>query len=273
MIDPVEMKTIDPVECCLAVVGVESIVSREVEKVNLTQVKLMENLNKRCYTEARLIVKGEKSSVPLTTVPYKKMLGLLTEKFDAVQLEEMVAKFPPALHGISGDFLIKANQVVELLRGLFPMSVKDTLLGPESIMPSALAVRKFAVLLDVLNDPMRVFAHIACGSLLKSQSEIIREVYPEFSECVTDALTEAGTDAKAAKKSFQLPARVEIGYGVWAGIPRVNPRLQSRLQKNFAKADEEQAKPQGETGSSTSVAAKEALTQTQSATFPHAMKG
>lgn len=266
------MKSIDPVESALIVVGIDAVLSREVEKVKLSDVKEMEGMTKFVYAEAKRIVNGEKASVPLTAIPYKKMLGLLTEKFDAGQLEAMVAAFPPALHEITGPFLLKANEVVNELRTLFPMATKETLLGPENIMPSALAIRKFGVLYDVINDPRHVLAHIACGSLLTAQVTVIEQFYPTFSACVTDALQEAGTNAKAAKKSFRLPPKVEIGYGKWAGIPQVNPRLATRLQKNFSSGDKEKT-PAGSEGSATSVAAKEAMTSTQRANFPTAIRG
>lgn len=267
------MVEIDAVERALAVIGIEAVLSREVEKIRLSDVKDMVGLNKKVYQEAKRIVDGEKSSVPLTDVNYKRTLKELTDEYNAGQLESMVAAFPPALHDISGSFLVKAQEVVKLLRSLFPVTTKETLLGPENILPPALAVRKFATLLDVLNDPMRVLAHISCGSLLKSQVTVMNEVYPTFSECVTDAFKEAGSDAKAKKKSFVLPGLVAVGYGTWAGQPRVSPQLQKRLQDNFVNAETEKKKPPGSEGTSTSVVAKEALTNTQRANFPNALKG
>ncbi len=175
------------------------------------------------------------------------MLKQLTDGYNAGQLESMVNAFPPALHEVSADFLIKAKQVVDYLKTLFPIATKETLLGPVNILPPALAIRRFATSLDVLDDPKRIFIHIACGSLLKSQVAAMEAIYPTFSKAVTHAFKEAGTEAKAAKSSFQLPAKVEIGYGVWAGIPRVSP---------------------GAEGSETSVVAKESMTQTQQSLYP-----
>lgn len=264
---------IDPVESALAVIGVEPILSREVEKVRLSDVREMEGLTKRVYAEAKRVVDGEKSSVPLTAVNYKKMLKLLTDGFDQGQLEAMVAAFPASLHEISADFLIKAQQVVKLLQNLYPVATKQTLLGPENILPPALAIRKFAVALDVLNDPMRVFAHIACGSLLKAQATVVKEVYPSFSESLEDAFREAGENAKAKKQSFQLPGLATIGLQAWKGLPRVSPRLTSRLQNNFKQAAEEKDKPSNQaSGGENSVLAKEAMTNTQKGLYPNTIQ-
>lgn len=270
--DKSQHKIIDPVECALAVIGIQSVISREVEKVLVADVKAMADLNDNVYKEARNIINGESSSVPLTSVPYKKMLIDLTEDFDAGQLEEMVNKFPAALHEISAPFLIKAKQTVKLLAQMFPRSQKTTLLGPENILPSALAIRKFATILDVIEDPMRVLAHISCGSLLKAQVTVVKEIFPSFSECLDDALAVAGENAKVAKKSFVLPAKVTIGYGTWKGLPRVNQNLANKLQDNFKQAQQQQNKPPGQEATETSVAAKEAMTGTQKALYPNLQK-
>lgn len=271
MIPQYEMPKIDPVEAALAVIGIKAVISREVEKVKLSDVKEMHDLNKRVFIEARKIVDGETSSVPLGALNYKKTLNELYEGFNVGQLEQMVAAFPTALHDIAGDFLIKAKQTVELMKSLCPVQTKQTLLGPEQLLPPELAVRRFATGLDVVDDPMHVLAHIACGSLLKSQVALVKEVFPTFSACVDAAFKEAGETRKAQKKSFRLPTKVEIGYGIWKGLPRVSASLHSTLQANFTKAQAEKPQPGAEqqSGGQASVAAKEAMSSTQRGLYPN----
>jgi len=264
-----ETPIIDPVEAALAVIGVRPILSREVEKVLMIQVREMHELPKTIVKEAKLVVRGEKSSIPFGSVSYKKMLHDLTEDFNEQQLEEMVSKFPTALHAITSNFIVDAKKLIVFLRQLLPMQTKQTLLGPENIMPSAMAIRRFATTVDVLDNPMRVFAHIASGSLLKSQATAVQTVYPTISKAIDVALEEAGADEKANKASFQLPSLVTIGWYAWKGIPRVPPKLQQALQANFAKAQAEQPKPENQaSGGQQSIIAKESMTNVQRSLYP-----
>lgn len=265
------MKDIDHVECMLAVIGIRPIISKEVEKVTMAQAREALELPKTIYAKAYEVVCGDKFKVPRSGINYKKMLIDINEKYNEAQMIAMVEKFPPALHALRDQFIAKAQEVVKLLQSLFPMQTKTTMLGPENIAPPMLAVKRFVTSLDVLDNPLTVLEHIACGSLLKSQTVIMEEVYPTLSEAITDALIEAATREKAKAQSFRLPAKVNVGYGIWTGVPRVTPALQKRLQDNFAKAKEKKdSSPAGQSGTATSVVAKEALTPTQQGLFPQA---
>lgn len=265
------MLDIDPVECALAAIGLKPILSREVERVTMAQVAEMVSLPKRIYKEAKCIVQGEKYKVPTESISYKKMLKELTEQYSEAQLVEMLSKFPPQLHAISAKFLVKAQQTREYLLSILPIQTKQTLLGPENLPPSTLAIRRFTTTFDILDNPMKILTHIACGSLLKSQTDAAKLVYPTLSAAITDALKEAAIDEKAEKKSYQLPAKVAIGSSVWLGQPIVSPKLQTTLQGNFAKNKAQTPSPQqqgSQPSGNSSVAAKEALSNTQHGLFP-----
>lgn len=256
---------IDPVESCLAVMGVRPILSKEVERFTRAKYHEMQALPRELRTLARDVCRGEKMRVPLGSVNYKAMLHDLTEGYDEAQVIAMVQTFPPELHELSAEFIVKAGEVVTLLRGLLPLATKETLLGPENLPPSAIAVRRFATALEVLDDPRRVFALIATGSLLKSQVAVARKVYPTLSAAIDDELEEAAVSMRAEKKSYRLPPKVEIGVGTWRGFPRVSASLRQALQDSFAQADQQQpAPPRGDT----SIAAHESLTGTQKSLYP-----
>lgn len=270
------MKTIDPTEATLAVIGLRPVLSREVERIKMEQARRVMSYAQDIYKEAKGIVRGEKSSVPLGNINYKKMLNqLFDDEFGMQQIVDMVNKFPPVLHAITSDFVVEAGNAIKYLRQLFPRQDKRTLTGAtQSLQPSAMAIRRFVTTFDVLDDPMRILAHIASGSLLKSQTGAVREMYPTISDVITDAFDEAEAYERAQKKSFQLPPFVQIGLTTWKGLPRLSPQLQQRLQQNFAVAKQTQAKqprPQTE-GTSQSIIAKESLTNTQKALFPQTSK-
>lgn len=267
------MSVIDPVEACLAVIGVRPIISKAVEKVRMPQVREMVELPKTIAKRAMEVLKGDVAKLAPHHINYMKFLDELTKDFNIKQLEEMIAAFPMELHAISSLFLVEAKKIIELLQRIVPIQTKETLLGVENLLPPALAVRRFVTSLEILDNPLRVFDYISCGSLLKSQVEIVKEVYPTLSECIEESLDEAAIHLRAQNKSYKLPTRVEIGTNVWKGLPTISVKMQAKLQANFAKADKEQPKPSGESGSSTSVVAKEALTNTQRTMFPQSSKG
>jgi hypothetical protein len=260
---------IDPTEIALAVIGVRPIVSKEVERILMSQVHEMENFPKRIVQEAKLVMREDQSDIPLGSVNYKQILKLLTEEYSEDQLTAMASKFPTALaEQVTGHFLIKAKQLISYLKQLLPVMTRNTLLGPENILPSQLAVRRFATTLDVLDNPLRVFPHIAHGSLLKSQAQAVKQIYPTSAQAIDQELGNAAEAEKANRKSFKLPPKVEIGWCAWKGQPRFPPKLMQALQANFAKAKAEQPKPQTQSGGAQSVVAKEAMTNIQRSLYP-----
>lgn len=270
------MKPIDPAEATLAVIGIRPLLTREIERITMEQAHEIADYGKKLYAEAKRIVRGEKSSVPLGSINYRTMLNqLFSDEFNQEQIIGMVMQFPPVLHAVTSDFFVDAGLAIKYLRQLFPREQKQTQTSVvQALQPSALAIRRFVNTFDVLDKPMRILAHIATGSLLKSQMQAVRELYPTISPAIDDAFDEAKAYELAQKKSFQLPPLVQIGLTAWKGLPRVTPQLQSRLQNNFAAAKQtQQGQPRPQTeGTSQSIIAKESLTNTQKALFPQTTK-
>lgn len=256
------MKVIDKTELALAVIGAKPVISAAVEKVTMAQVHEMEHLTKRIYDDAKAIVNGEAHKVPRPDVNYKTMLNELTEDFNTAQLTAMIASFPQPIEDIKGDFAIKAIQLVKFLLSILPVQTKMTMTGRENIPPSALLVQRFAVVYDVLNEPLRILSHIACGSLLNSQRDAVQLIYPTLSKAVDDAFTVAAENAKGEKKSFQVPPKCAIGWSTWKKLPLVSAQFGQRLQQNHAAAKQRKENASPSTAQP-SVAAKEAITSTQ----------
>lgn len=270
------MKQVDPAEATLAVIGVRPILTREVERFTMEQARNVADYPKTIYKLAKSVVQGERFKVPFEPINYRKTLeALFSDEFNMQQIADMAAKFPPILHAVTSDFLVEAGNMIQYLRKLYPRNDRQTLTGAvQALQPSALAIQRFVTTFNILDDPLRTFAFIASGSLLHTQVQCMRDMYPTISDAITDAFDDAETGERAKKKSFQLPPLTQIGLATWKNLPRLDPALQSRLQQNFAEArktQQGQPKPQTE-GTSQSVIAKESLTNTQRALFPQTSK-
>jgi hypothetical protein len=267
------MISIDPAEAMLAVIGMQPILSKEVERVTMEQVREMANIQRTVYSMAKEVMRGEVHKVPLGNINYKRMLDQITEKYDEAQVIAMASKFPPALHAITSDFIIDAGKAVDFLRHIFPIQRKLGFNGQSAVLPPATAIARYTTTYHILDNPLRTFAHIACGSLLKSQTLAVKQVFPTISAAISDAFEAAQESELNKKKSFQVPPKVQRGLAVWKDLPSVPLQLQQRLQQNFADADKEKEPPKAQTeGTAQSVAAKEAITNTQRALYPQTSK-
>jgi hypothetical protein len=264
------MSSIDPVESLLAVVGLQPFITKKLDKVTAVQMHEAADYNKLVSKLSKEVVSGEFARrMPAVGINYQKMLTDLSEKATDAELQEMLSKFPMQLHHLIGELAAKVQQMLDFLRGIFPVQTRTTILEETNILPSALAIQKFAVLFDVLDSPIRVFNHIANGSLLTSQAQVVRQLYPTIAKAIDDSLTESMDREKTQSKSFRLPVLVNIGIGKFRGLQSVPVDLQQRMQANFAQAKQQQGKPSPPAGQGVnSVAAKESLTNTQRASFP-----
>ena len=262
------MTPLDPVEVALAVIGVRPVISKTVERVTAAQGAEMVAYPRTIVSNARAVCAGELASVPFGAFNYDKTLKDLSEGYDEDQLVAMVQKFPEALNDLASEFIVKAGQTVQLLSDIFPRQLYIDLLGPKNLIPAELTIRRFVSILDVIDDPMRVFPLMGCGALLASQRDTVVKVYPTISKAITESLRECAERELAAKKSFQFTARANIGIGTWIGRAQVTPQLATLLAASAAKLNTPTPNPQRPERSS--PLAKESMTNTQHALYPQA---
>jgi hypothetical protein len=262
---------LDLVESAVAVIGVHPIVSRTVERFTKGKWNEMDALPRRISEAARSVCNGTMSTkIPLGSVNYNSILRDLSEPFDETQITEMVSKFPPELHEMTSGFIIKAQEICASLREILPISKHTTLSGSRTIPVPEMMLRRFVCTLTVLDDPMRAFPLIAAGAILATQVISVRKVYPSIAKLMDESFRAAIESEKSRKVSFELPPRAEIGLSQWLGKPQVDRKFHQALQAALVTPDKKEspAPPDGRT----SVIAKEALSQDQAATFPHAMQ-
>ncbi len=259
---------LDPVEVALAVIGVRPIISKTVERIGASAVAEMVAYPKRIEKAAREVCRGELSGVPFGDFNYAKTLKDLSEGYDEEQVAEMVAKFPPSMHDLAAEFVVKAAQTVALLTDIFPRQVYEDLLGPKIGIPAELTIRRFVSVLDVIDDPMRLFPLMGSGALLSTQRETVTRIYPTISAGITESLRECAARELARVKSFQFTPNANIGIGTWVGKPQVNAQLARALAASAKELNEKTSSPQRPQRSS--PLAKESMTNTQRSLYPQA---
>src|SRR5882672_4114564 len=229
-----------PVEAAMSVIGIKPFLSREVEHIGKGKLEQIQAVPKKVHDLARQLVNGEIEAKFRTNLNYKALLKDMATGFDVDQVKEMVAKFPPELNTLGSALVIMAMHLVEQLDSLYPRSAYLTMAGPKQLMPSDTKLWRFVSILEVLDDPLQVFALMAQGALLKSQAEAVRLVYPTLSDSIDYAIITETIKAKAHKKSFQLNPRTEYGVRSWTGQGPVDTGLLRSAQDNIAQGKEKQ---------------------------------
>jgi hypothetical protein len=265
-----DLPPIAPEEAALAVIGVRAVISRTVERITKAQLHEMDDLPKEIGKLAKSLCRDGMVETPTERVNYRPMLKQLSEGIKPQQLEEMVAAFPPGFHDLAGAFLSFSLQLVQQLQQMLPKSVFQTLAGYTNLVPSDVAVWRFANILGVLDNPLSVFSLMGTGALLKSQVGALRLVYPTLTKCIDEAIDEAKLDEQGVKQSWRFAPRAEIGVRVWTGTPRIDPKTLTALQANTQAAKDQQAAQKQQIADRTSQASKDTLTGTQRALYPAA---
>jgi hypothetical protein len=122
----------------------------------------------------------------------------------------------------------------------YPISQYQTIAGSTNLQPTDMKKFKFKSVLEMVNEPLRVFELMSTGALLKSQAHAVRTVYPTLSACIDAALMNETVSAKAAKASFELPPRAEYGVKNWLQKPQISQNAAVQSQKNHAHSNERQ---------------------------------
>ena len=228
--------TIAPAEALLATIGIKPVVSREVEKVHLYQLREAMALDKTVAKKATALVNGELEDEYADTIDYKAVLADLAKGFQAKQAQQMIAAFPGKYRSLGAGFIMLATSLATELQKMYPISQYATVMGTTNERPSDLKFWQFVNILEVLNDPLMVFPLMASGALLRKQGQAVRLVYPTLSSAIDNCLFQASVAAKTAKKSHELEPRAEIGVKAWFGQSPIPTPVLQLMQSNHMNA-------------------------------------
>lgn len=256
---------IDEAEALFCVVGVRDIVSKTAQRITKSDLGEALRLPWTITRLARAVVNDELTGVEFSDFNYNATLQSLSEDYKPQHVEDMVARFAPADLDLAASFIGLAGNVFTYLQTKIPTSTYATISGDTQLQPNTYAVHSFMSLLEVLDDPLRVFPLMQQGGLLKAQVQIVRELYPSFAAAVDAALTTSILNEKTARASYELPPYAEMGVTRWFGNTAVTPAMQKALQASYKREDMKPPAPQ--TDRRTNAMAKEALSPAQETTF------
>lgn len=213
--------TINPGELALASIGLSPIIKGDMPKIGLGRLNDMGDIPKQIAKLAGKVCDGELKYQPYAHEHgYRTLLAKLSSPLAQHEIDELIGKFHVEAGDIAAAFAVAVQEAIRDLKEIFPVQVYRTFAGPKNIEPNAEVVFNFLNRLDVVNDPLRVFPLIATGALLKSQAEIVRQVYPTLSAEIDTQLRAAVVKRRAAsseRNPYQLPPRAEIGVAKWMG--------------------------------------------------------
>jgi len=229
---------IDPGEATLLVLGLKPIVSKEVERVYVSQFDEIDNLGTYIEQQARRVTdpEAEFNCPDVEAVNYKSFLNQLVEPWDREQLETMIRAFGPRGATEGQALLKKAPGVVQMLKAQIPRSIYSDFTGFLTLEPSNQKMFEYLSMVDILNGKDYIWELIGSGGLLKYQAMAFKTVYPSVSEAISEALVTAMVKRKSEKKSYQLPLKTEYSYRIWFNKPHGDLAL--LLQANFQAANE-----------------------------------
>lgn len=223
---------IAPVELALATVGIRGIILGDIEKIRASHFHDMANLGREIEKQARSLIQGNGGKLKTTKLDYKPMLRALADGIDNQRIEDTLAAFPKTHRELATLFSIHATQIANQLVQFIPRSEYQTATGVIPLAPSDTRIWKFFSTVDILEDPMSVFALMGSAALLKSQAKAMRAVYPTLSACIDQSLQAAIIAEKTEKKSFEVNPRVDYGLRTWMLQPPVSPKMMGLAQEN-----------------------------------------
>lgn len=218
------MSNIDQAEAALAVIGVDAVISRAVEKVSASQRKDIRNLGKMIKSRvSTMLATGVSVKYPLPP-DYMQLLTDLTESMDQEQIQKTISFLPD---DVQMPFMAIAGSMYSRLQEEIPKRVSRSTAGERQLTVDDPDYFRFYWVYSVLDNPMRVIDLIGNGSLLRVQAEAVKEFYPTISEAIDDAIDEVIPALRAKDKNFELPMETEIGLNVWRGLPVIEGEYQS----------------------------------------------
>ena len=207
-----------PGEAALAVVGMSAVIKQDVPRIGVAKLAEIAGVDADIAKAAKELCAGTLAEPSLPREHnYRTTLDRLSKGMPPGEVQELESKFPAEQHDMAGQFVIVVTQAWQQLKAIFPTADYNTFAGPQQLVPDTEKVWMFFLQLQVLNDPRGVMSLIAAGAILQPQVQVMRQFFPTLSKTIDDAIYDATANAKAAKLSYRLPPRAELGVATWLG--------------------------------------------------------
>lgn len=227
------------VESLLLEVGIDAILSRQVERVSPARLRQAAKLPAEIRALAGKMVKGKlEPAIPRSDLDWRQAVADLAAGWNVEQVIQTCRAFPQEYQAAASALVIKSQALIKELSEGLPLDRYQTFAGSKELIPSDSHINRFACVLEVIRDPLVIFPLMSGGMLLRIQANAVREQYPTLSAAIDAAIFQATAAAKAVKKTFELPYRVEFGVRTWMGqAPIPQPALR-QSQQNVAKMNQ-----------------------------------
>jgi hypothetical protein len=217
----------NPGELALASIGIVAVIGDDIPRVGVGRKEDMARVESSIPKLARNLVDGELSHTPMTRPhTYARLLDVLGGLPGSVDVQSWIERFDEEDQADLGTpFALAAQSALNDLAAVFPRQSYVTLTGPKVLTPPSQQLADFYFVLDVVNDPLRVFSLMSVGGLLPRQRDAVKMVFPGISSAIDDAISEALVDATAAKsvdptklnKGHRVSPVVTFGIQTWRG--------------------------------------------------------
>lgn len=216
---------IDVGELALASIGIVAVIGDDVPRVGVGRKEDMARIERDIPKLARQLVNGELSRAPMERPhTYERLLEVLGGLPGSVDVQAWIEKFDVEDQAdLGAPFATAAQSALKDLAAVFPRQSYVTLTGPKVLTPPTQQLADFYFVLDVVNNPLRMFNLMSVGGVLPRQRDAVRLVFPGISSAIDDAVSEALVNATAAKsqdatkldKGARISPVVTFGIQMW----------------------------------------------------------
>lgn len=228
------MSNVDTAEAALAVIGVHTVISREVEKINSKDRRRIRKLEDEITYRVKEMLAGRLDcDYPLPN-DYDKLLEDLTMPFSPEQIQKTISFLPT---DIQSGFMAVASNAYKSMQEAMPKNPLKTLAGVRLLSPDDPSYFHFHWLYSVLDDPLRVINLMSKGALFRDQAETVREIFPSISDAIDAAIDDEIPNIRATNDTWEVPFESDIGIRVWRSLPVIEGEYQTVYADQNQKQD------------------------------------
>lgn len=175
-------------------------------------------------------------------VDHEKTYNALVRGVDPVQIAAVTAELQDG--DLKREYEALLMNAREYLRARWPMLVVDVPLGQRFYTPGSTECARASALYAVVNNPRRILAEIAMGTIVAEQVEAFDTLFPDLSKLLRAQLGAELVSRATPRGPAEIPWRIESVLRIVLGLPpeaKIKPAeaappavLKSKVSINFA---------------------------------------
>ena len=205
-------------EALFAVLGLTMFLDKKIEKVRVTQFADALAMNRTVTKMARQVVEDtERMELPDCKIAYRVLLDRFSEGIDQPALEETANSIHDAKASLG--LMGAVTRVFQFLSARAPRVLYKSQVRVVNLEAPICDVFTWQDMVGLLGNPLSIMGIIQDGSILPSQVEAYKTCMPTLFNAILMAFENAVTNGLAAKKSFDIPPKLEFGLATLRGTP------------------------------------------------------